>query len=248
MIKDFKLKRGLTLVELLVVISILVIMVGIVAGTLNPIALVNKANDSRRKNDLNKIKIAFEQYYTDKGRYPSKIEVDGWNIEANCGKTISQMKTYLKTLPCDPNKKPYSIIIINPSIDTLNNPSIPKGFKVITNLQNKKDVDIPVDWYVDEDRYNYRETRDEVNYGVSSSNILWYDYSGIDPACGHDCLRGIFGQEGCQKVDNGTCVSGGSTLCFIGSCSGNNLGIDFPPIEKLPQCYVDSCCQGSGCE
>ena len=240
MIKDLRIKSGFTLVELLVVMSILVIMAVIMAGTLNPIALVNKAKDSRKKNDLNKIKIAFEAYNTDKGTYPTREEVASWNVADNCGKTIPQMKSYLRVLPCDPYKKPYEIIIIDPSN--------PKAFKVLTNLDNKKDVNIPIDWYVDTERYNYRDRIDEINYGVSSSNILWYDYSGIDSNCGQDCLSSTYGTGVCSPVINGTCLSGGSTLCFIGDCFGNNMGTVFPGIGPSPQCYVNSCCNGSGCE
>lgn len=246
-IKYLRLKSGLTLVELLIVMSILMFMVGIVVGGLNPIALVNKARDSRRKNDLNKIKIAFEAYYTDKGNYPTKAEIDNWNVVANCGKVIPQMKSYLKTLPCDPKGNPYEIILIYTYIDTENNDTISKAYKVLANLENKKDNDIPSDWYTS-DLYNYRDRVNEVNYGVSSSNILWYDYSGIDPTCGRDCMSAtILGSE-CGSTNN--CVSGGATLCFIGKCSGNNLGAVLPGFEdkKTPQCYVSRCCQGSGCE
>lgn len=246
MLKNLKIKNGFTLVELLLAISILIIMIGIVVGTLNPIALVNKARDSRKKNDLNKIKIAFEAYNTDKGRYPTSEEIETWNISANCGKSVTQMKSYLKTLPCDPNKKPYEILAIYSNFNP-NRPSISKGFKVITNLENKKDVNIPNDWYVDE-QYNFRDRKDEINYGVSSSNILWYDYSGFDPNCGQDCLSSTFGTGVCTKVVNGNCVSGGSTLCFRGDCSGNNMGVEFPGIPKIRQCYVYSCCNGSGCD
>lgn len=237
MIKDFKLKRGLTLVELLVVISILVIMVGIVAGTLNPIALVNKAKDSRRKNDLKEIKIAFEEFFTDKGRYPSAVEVNGWNIVDNCFKIIPEMKSYLKTLPCDPNKKPYEIVIIDENT-----------FKVITNLENRSDNDIPVNWYLSDTYLNYRDRKDEINYGVSSSNILWYEYAGYDPTCGRDCVKLIIGTPWINVV-NGVCISGGDTYCFMGRPQGTILGEPIPGVPSdEKQCYVPNCCAGTGCD
>lgn len=140
--------RGFTLVELLIVISIIVVMAVILVGALNPVALVNKAQDSRRKNDLNKIKIAFEAYYNNKGEYPADVS---WNVSSNCGKPIAQMSSYLTNLPCDPNKTTYEITTINTNT-----------FKVLTSLENKKDKDIPLSW------------TNRLNYGVSSSNILWY--------------------------------------------------------------------------
>jgi len=229
--------RGFTLVELLIVISILAIMVAILIGTLNPIALVNRASDSRRKNDLDKIKIAFEAYYADKGIYPMAQGVLLWNVAGNCGKEIGQMKSYLKTLPCDPTKNPYEIVIIN------NN-----TFKVIANLQNKKDKDIPPNWYSEGTYPSYHDKKDQVNYGVSSSNILWYDVEGgIDKDCtGLDCLIKIIGGGPC--IGTNSCISGGQTLCFVDRCTGNNLGVPLPGIpDTTPQCYVNRCCNGSGC-
>jgi prepilin-type N-terminal cleavage/methylation domain-containing protein len=231
-------KKGFTLVELLVVMAIIGFLVAVVTGALNPIVLVNKAKDSRRKNDLNKIRIAFEAYFANKGYYPIVQDVLEWNKVENCDKTIEKMAAYLKTLPCDPNKHPYEIVTINDNT-----------FKVITNLDYKKDKDIPVNWYLENTYPTYRERKDQVNYGVSSSNILWYESEGEYDSfncAGTDCLIKIGGAQP-VRVDNGKCVAGGSTWCFLGQPSGNIIGTRIPGIVVEPQCYVDQCCDGSGC-
>ena len=230
--------RGFTLVELLIVMAIMGLLIAVVIGTLNPVALVNRAKDSRRKNDLNKIKVAFESYHTDKGVYPTAVEVGVWNISNNCDNEVVQMKSYLKTLPCDYQKKPYEIIVINPKTT----------FKIITNLENKKDVDIPINWYLDSAPYNYRDRKNQINYGVSSSNILWYDLvDRVDPACGLDCLKKV-GAADAIPVINGVCISGGNIWCFRGRPTGTMYGFPIPGITiTTPQCYLSSCCNGSGC-
>ena len=64
-------RKGFTLIELMVVVTILAIMSMILVGIINPIALVNRGRDARRKKDLARIKTAFEEYYNDKGCYPN---------------------------------------------------------------------------------------------------------------------------------------------------------------------------------
>ena len=231
-------KIGFTLVELLTVMAILALLIAIVIGTINPIAMVNKANDSRRKNDLNKIKVAFEAYHTDKGLYPTAQEVGVWNVDANCGKPITQLKSYLKTLLCDSQNKIYEIIVIDPKTT----------FKILTNLQNKKDDNIPVNWYLDNAPYNYRDRKNLVNYGVSSSNILWYDLvDRTDPGCGNDCLRKV-GLADAILVTNDVCVSGGNVWCFRGRPWGTTYGFPIPGVTNTTlQCYLSRCCNGLGC-
>jgi hypothetical protein len=73
------------------------------------------------------------------------------------------MSFYFQNLPCDPDNFPYTIRIINSNT-----------FMILTNLQNKKDKDIPPNWYTG-GVYGYSGSRSSVNYGVSSSNILWYE-------------------------------------------------------------------------
>lgn len=214
--------RGFTLVELLVVFTILTVMAVVMAGILNPIALVNKAQDSRRKNDLKEIKIAFEKYYTDKGTYPSAIDVSTWNIADNCGKTVLAVQSYFKKWPCGPNNQLYEFSIIDR--DT---------YKVVTKLDNRTDKHIPIKWYEADTYSAYAGRKEEVNYGVSSSNILWYENDIINPTCsGLDCIQTVDGANPHLIID-GVCVTGGNIQCYRSDAQAG--------------CEVAFCCNGSGC-
>ncbi len=95
-------KRGFTLVEILVAITIIATLtVGLVA-TLNPRGQVNKAQDAVRTQNINSIKLALDLYYNDKNCYPaltsspfSKALSDGTQWEE--GTTV-----YMKKVPKDP--------------------------------------------------------------------------------------------------------------------------------------------------
>jgi type IV pilus assembly protein PilA len=109
--------RGFTLTEILIVITIIVILALAFLIGLNPIAQIFKGYDSRRKSDLQKIKIALESYYSDHDCYPdfrkTGVLDDRGNPSYLCESDF--LKPYLAILPCDPNsKKPYTIAFTPP--------------------------------------------------------------------------------------------------------------------------------------
>lgn len=191
----------MTLVEMLIVVTIVLIMVAIGIGAFNSIGITNKGGDAQRKKDLWRIKIAFEDYFNDKGFYPQ--DVDTWNIKDNCGKNV--FAPYMTAWPCDPNGAPYKILIGN------------NKFRVLTNLANRKDPDIPTGWY-DGTEFNLNGwTNQDVNFGVSSTNILWYDGLDVDLYCDtNTCLDSSTGQ--CKSVSEG--CSGGSCYFYDTSSPG----------------------------
>jgi prepilin-type N-terminal cleavage/methylation domain-containing protein len=201
-------KNGFTLVELLIVMSIVAILGVILTGIINPVALIAKSHDSRRKSDLNKIKTSFEEYFNDRGQYP--VNVSSWNTKDNCGKSVTTdfINNYVKNWPCDPNGNVYRI-----DVDA-------KKFRVIINLENKTDKDIPNDWYLTNNYILVGFTKDQANYGISSSNIYWYDWGEtktVDPNCNKaDCW---ISKNGCNKVQAGQPCSSGSD-CYYGNASG----------------------------
>ena len=94
--------KGFTLIELLVVIGILGILSVVLLVTINPVAQIQKANDARRKSDLEAIQHALELYYQDAGSYPpssSSYTIEYNNVSVNWG---SSWQPYIATLPKDP--------------------------------------------------------------------------------------------------------------------------------------------------
>jgi general secretion pathway protein G len=80
-------KRGFTMIELMVVLSLIMILAGIgIAGYRNSVLL---AQEATLKEDLFRMREAIDQYYADKSQYPAALDAlvtDG----------------YLRQLPKDP--------------------------------------------------------------------------------------------------------------------------------------------------
>ena len=105
---------GFTLVELLVVISVLSIIGTGVIVLLNPAEQIKKANDSKRKSDLSQIQRTLEIYYNDNGKYPAHnttavspgcpkaTDIYRINPPTGCQNWGSQWEQYKTTLPKDP--------------------------------------------------------------------------------------------------------------------------------------------------
>ena len=169
-------------------------MITILIGILNPIALVNKARDSRRKKDLGRIKIAFEEYYNDKGCYPNDVAEDylvtNLMKKDNCGKSFIFGK-WLKPWPCDPNGEAYQIY-------TGWDDNCPNWFKILTTLENRNDPSINIVGVAENDP----------NYAVSSGNISPGGYLGdTDPECIYigSCFRISDQDNKCKQFDEGGC-------------------------------------------
>ncbi len=86
----FSLSEGFTLVELLVVISIIGVLSTLLLLQLNVARA--KARDAKRVADINQVRSALELYFDDNGNYPATADL-----------TLS-LQNYLTKLPKDPGR------------------------------------------------------------------------------------------------------------------------------------------------
>src|SRR5512147_1951488 len=104
--------RGFTLIELLVVISIIVILASLtLAGYSHSI---KRAREATLKEDLFRMRDAIDQYYADKGQWPSTLDAlvsDG----------------YLRKVPEDPFTRSNSTWQTIPAEPDPNNPTAEVG-------------------------------------------------------------------------------------------------------------------------
>jgi type II secretion system protein G len=102
------LQRGFTLIELVVVISILAILSGVLVPRVSN--HMRASRDARRLSDIKAVRNAIEQYYMDKGEYPranANSAYGGWDVSFD-GDFIAVLieNGYLSDAPTDPIDDP----------------------------------------------------------------------------------------------------------------------------------------------
>jgi prepilin-type N-terminal cleavage/methylation domain-containing protein len=99
-----KIQKGFTLIELLVVIGILAVLLAITLIAINPASQFAKANNTKRRSDVNAILNAINQYMADnKGNLPAGIATTARQI-SNTGADLCTVLVpqYIAALPVDP--------------------------------------------------------------------------------------------------------------------------------------------------
>lgn len=96
------LRKGFTLLEMLVVVGIIAILVSM--GIASYSTAQKKARDAKRKSDLTAIRNAFEQYYSlCSYKYPSTLPASGTNLTASTADCTSlAADVVILKMPADP--------------------------------------------------------------------------------------------------------------------------------------------------
>jgi len=194
--------KGYTLVEILLVATILVVLGLALLFGINPLQQIFKGYDARRRADLNKIKVALESYYSDHECYP-QFPLEGTNPTYTCGSDI--LNPYLEAMPCDPNtKKPYTIYLV-PA-----NSTCPQQYSVYAQVYSFFDKNA-------NDIVNCSDTIAVYSSGMSLGDIN-YGCSNIMPCKErYGCINGT-----CQKVSDNYESAPCSTAYCTNRCGNVN--------------------------
>lgn len=177
-------KKGFTLVELLVVMAILGVLISLVAGNFRYTQI--RGRDAQRKSDLKQLSLALELFFNDFGYYPpstnEKISgcpyVSGvlnscdWGEKEEFSSRFSRGKvTYLSVIPADPSSNNEYIYKLPDSSN--------KKFQLFARLENIEDQDCMCG-DCENPQVNYQCGSDICNFSITSSNTSYLEGSGLD--------------------------------------------------------------------
>ncbi|MBI4084649.1 MAG: prepilin-type N-terminal cleavage/methylation domain-containing protein [Candidatus Levybacteria bacterium] len=97
-IGNWKFNRGFTLIELIIVVTIIGILSSLLLANL--VGIRGRVRDGQRKSDLTQIKQALEIYRSDNGAYP--LDSSELNLSQCREKFESGGNVYMQKIPCDP--------------------------------------------------------------------------------------------------------------------------------------------------
>jgi len=149
-------KNGFTLVELLVVISIIGILTVISLASFTTAQI--KARDAQRKSDLEQTSKALMLYYSDTGTFPPEVDFHFGN-ESPGFVSVDGNTIYMRKTPQDP-KFPTSVYVYKTD---------GSSFNLFANLENTKDSQCP-------QPAPYTVGAVSYCYGVASPNTVLQDW------------------------------------------------------------------------
>lgn len=158
--------RGVTLIELLVVVAILAVLAVVFFSGFT--RQLSKGRDAQRKDHLEKLRVAFEDFYNDNECYPDLAVLE------NCGGT--DLQPYLKEIPCDPQDElPYVVSSLGGNWCA--------GYRVLVQLENTTDPNIESmgcdatnGCYYDDETYNFG-----IAMGAPITDPDWVQEAGPTP-------------------------------------------------------------------
>ena len=183
-------RNGLTLIEILVVVAMVALLTIIAFSQFNPLRGRDKAIDSRRKSDLNRLKISMEDYYDDKGCYPTPYPSPAPALPCG-GDTDSEFHIYLGTIPCDPNTG-------NAYIYDQEDSTCPSYYRIYTKLSWQDDPQI-----------------EAIGCGFGCGPSSVYDYGVSSPNAGLIGSIPTCSGDWWLKDNEGVCTIAGVGCCYL---------------------------------
>lgn len=123
--------NGFTLVEILIVVAVIALLAGVISYT-NIKSSLQKARDSKRKQDLHKVAKILDDYYTDKSLYPDYNSGNGTIVQAPWGQAWDPYIAQMPSDPLSPNRDYYY----------LTDPIKKDYFAIFAKLEYTEDADI----------------------------------------------------------------------------------------------------------
>lgn len=122
------LRKGFTLIEIILVIALIGVSASVVIALVNPVQQFKKANDAKRKADVTQLQAALELYRADQDFYPETTSIP------QCGNPLTfGTTTYLRSIPCDPKTKGNYVYDSLPV-------GAPTTYSLIACLENTSDL------------------------------------------------------------------------------------------------------------
>jgi len=175
-------KKAFTLIEIMIVIAILGIL--LILSMMSWRRQLDKARDADRKTDLQRLSVAFEDYYNDHECYPNPDILAG---------PIDGLKPYLDKIPLNPITKASYYL----------EHSDCASYRILTELDN--DSDPVIDYLNCSPDCGFDGV--DANYGVSSTNI---SVSNNPTASGAGEPKTLY--YACQSIDPYDCTSRGNSI------------------------------------
>lgn len=214
--KTIKNNQGITLQELLIVITIIVFLVSLLL--IGYSTQLHKGRDGKRRADLQKIKLSFEDYFNDNGCYPAQVELEIFETCDSDG-----FKPWLNSIPCDSLGNPYTVMV--------EETTCPSWFAVFAEMEYLKDSDTVGNecfsgCAVGEETYNYAVTSDNISVGQVAEGLP-------TPTLPANCGTSCFELVGADCNSSSGCAVGKDCFASSASCSG---------LECCDEaCRVESC-------
>jgi len=100
------LNKGFTLLEILIVVSLIISLTSIIVFKINPVKYNQKSRDTLRMSNIAEIERAINEYFLDTGKYPGEVNTLYVSSTPNWI-PIPNMNKYISKIPMDPGNNFY---------------------------------------------------------------------------------------------------------------------------------------------